>query len=98
MGWETSHRRYRLPYNWSQIRRAVLEEANWVCEIQMSDRCLGTASEVDHINRGDDHSRGNLRAACFRCHAKKSSQEGAAARRRKKDLAKRPPERHPGSC
>ena len=78
------------------IRRQVLRDDNWVCQIQMADRCLGNASEVDHIDRGDDHSRGNLQAACWRCHAKKSSMEGLEARRRKRELSKRPPERHPG--
>jgi 5-methylcytosine-specific restriction endonuclease McrA len=51
---------------------------------------------VDHINRGDDHSRGNLRAVCWRCHAKKSSMEGHARRRELRELRKRPRERHPG--
>lgn len=97
MGWETSRRRNRLPYNWDEIRRQVLQDAHWICEIRLEDRCLGTASEVDHVNRGDDHSRENLRAACHKCHAKKSSQEGVAARRRKRELNKRTPERHPGN-
>ena len=96
MGWETSRRRYRLPPNWADIRRAVLADDNWICQIQMADRCLGTASEVDHIRRGNDHSRENLTSLCRRCHAKKSSQEGVEARRKKKELNKRPQERHPG--
>ncbi|AXH48781.1 HNH endonuclease [Mycobacterium phage Steamy] len=96
MGWAGSDRRHRLPPGWEDIRLDVLNKAHWICEIQLEDRCVGTASEVDHIERGDDHSRSNLRAACHRCHAKKSSEEGIAARRNKKARGKRPPERHPG--
>ena len=96
MGWETSRRRFRLPDNWQDIRLAVLRDADWICEIRYADRCIGTATEVDHIKRGDDHSRENLAAVCFRCHAKKSSMEGLEARRSKKELRKRREERHPG--
>ncbi|QBP31111.1 HNH endonuclease [Mycobacterium phage Refuge] len=96
MGWAGSRRRQELPEDWEAIRLSVLQDAHWVCEIQLEDRCVGTASEVDHIERGNDHSRSNLRAACHRCHAKKSSDEGNAARRRNQARGKRPPERHPG--
>lgn len=96
MSWAGSRRRHALPDNWDQIRREVLQDSHWICEIQLEDRCLGTASEVDHIERGNDHSRSNLRSACHRCHAKKSSEEGIAARRNNQAWKKRPPERHPG--
>ncbi|WP_079868837.1 HNH endonuclease [Mycobacteroides abscessus] len=58
--------------------------------------CLVTASEVDHIVPGDDHSDGNLRAACRKCHAHKSSAEGNDRQRQLRALRKRPIERHPG--
>jgi 5-methylcytosine-specific restriction endonuclease McrA len=96
VGWETSRRRYRLPDNWNSIRLRVLAEDNWVCQIQFEGRCVGTASEVDHIVAGDDHSRSNLTSVCWKCHAKKSSMEGVAARRKKQRLGKRPQDRHPG--
>lgn len=96
MGWETSRRRHRLPENWHAIRMPVLRDAGFVCELRYEGVCVGTASEVDHINRGDDHSRSNLRAACWRCHAKKSSMEGHARKRELRELRKRKQERHPG--
>ena len=96
MGWETSRRRNRLPDNWKTLRNQVLRDDNWICQIQLEGRCVGTATEVDHVNPGDDHSRENLTSTCWRCHAKKSSMEGLAAKRKKRELNKRPPERHPG--
>ena len=96
MGWETSRRRYRLPPNWADIRRPVLQEAGYVCELKYPGLCRGVATEVDHIKHGDDHSRGNLRAVCSRCHAKKSSAEGNARQRELRALRKRPEGRHPG--
>ena len=74
----------------------VLRDADWICELRYEGICIGTASEVDHINRGDDHSRANLRAVCWRCHAKKSSMEGHARKRELRELRKRRSERHPG--
>ena len=74
----------------------VLQEADFVCELRIEGVCVGWATEVDHINRGDDHSRENLRAACRRCHAKKSSAEGHARKRELRELRKRRVERHPG--
>ncbi|QFG04480.1 HNH endonuclease [Mycobacterium phage Jeeves] len=96
MSWASSRRRYDLPPDWETIRLSVLRDADWICELRTEDVCLGTASEVDHINRGNDHSRSNLRAVCHRCHAKKSSAEGNARRRELRAQRKRPPERHPG--
>jgi 5-methylcytosine-specific restriction endonuclease McrA len=74
----------------------ALQDAGFVCELRYEGVCLGTASEVDHIERGDDHSRSNLRAVCFRCHAKKSSAEGVARKRELRELRNRQQERHPG--
>lgn len=97
MSWAGSQRRHRLPANWHlNYRLPVLNDADWICELRIDGVCVGTASEVDHINRGDDHSRSNLRAVCRRCHAKKSSAEGHARKRELRALRKRPQERHPG--
>jgi 5-methylcytosine-specific restriction endonuclease McrA len=96
VGWETSRRRQRLPENWHDIRLPVLRDADWICELQLEGVCRGTATDVDHIRRGDDHSRENLRAVCFRCHAKKSSMEGHARKKELSQLRKRRQERHPG--
>ena len=93
--WATSNRAARLPANWrTEIRPAVLARDGYQCQIQWDDGCEGTATEVDHIQRGDNHHPANLQSACHWCHARKSSAEGRAAQRRWS--SKRKPERHPG--
>ncbi|WP_195167778.1 HNH endonuclease [Mycobacteroides abscessus] len=94
-GWSGSSRNLRLPPNWGEIRRRILDRDNHLCQIE-SFGCLRAASDVDHIVRGDDHSDENLRAACSKCHARKSSAEGNDRQRQLRALRKRPPERHPG--
>ncbi len=88
--WAGSTRRARLPADWPARRRAVLTRDGFRCRIR-DDCCVVVASEVDHIEAGDNHELGNLQAACPPCHARKSSREGAAARPRRN----RPPEVHP---
>lgn len=95
MGWDSSGRRRELPPNWFRLRKQVLRECGGRCEMGI-DGCLGTATEVDHIRRGDDHSRGNLRGVCRRCHALKSSAEGNARSAQLRRLRSRPEGRHPG--
>ncbi|UVK64308.1 HNH endonuclease [Mycobacterium phage SydNat] len=94
--WLSSTRRQELPPNWEEIRQEVLNDADGVCEIRWPG-CLGWATDVDHIQRGNDHSRRNLRAACKSCHGKKSSAEGNARKRELRARRKRPQDRHPGS-
>ena len=92
-GWEGSDRRARLPANWAtEIVPVVLDGRP--CQIRWDEGCEVVATEVDHIQRGDDHRLSNLQPACTWCHARKSSAEGHAARRYYS--AKRRPERHPG--
>ncbi|QFG11612.1 HNH endonuclease [Mycobacterium phage BogosyJay] len=95
MSWADSDRRHNLPADWEQRRLQILVDADWRCEIKMAG-CTSVATDVDHIKRGNDHSYGNLRAACGWCHDRKSSAEGVARRRELKARRKRPPERHPG--
>lgn len=95
MGWFSSNRRGRLPGDWSSRRRAVLSRDGYVCQLALAG-CEGTASEVDHAVRGDDHSFGNLRAVCSECHKKKTSAEAQEARREKAARRFRPEARHPG--
>lgn len=75
-GWveRPSGRKARLPDDWSWRRGVVLADAGFVCAL-----CGGTATEVDHILRGDDHRFANLQALCGSCHRVKSAREGAAA-------------------
>lgn len=94
--WSSSNRRQELPPGWAKIRQSVINDAGGVCEIR-GPNCKGWATDVDHIKRGSDHSRRNLRAACSVCHQHKSSAEGNAARRKLKSQRKRPTERHPGT-
>lgn len=65
------------------------------CQIQ--DRnCSTYATEVDHIERRDNHTLDNLRGVCSACHAGKSSSEGNRVKARLRALRRRPVERHPG--
>jgi 5-methylcytosine-specific restriction endonuclease McrA len=90
VSWATSDRRSHLPKDWPRIRQRVLKRDGRVCRIAFPG-CAGAATEVDHVVRGDDHSEGNLQAACSPCHRTKSSREGAAAKPR----INRPAETHP---
>lgn len=91
--WANSDRRKRLPANWgSWIRPHVLRRDGYRCRLAFEGFCIGTATEVDHIRRGDDHAMTNLQAACTPCHRHKSAVEGRAAQQ----SPHRPPDKHPG--
>lgn len=99
--WEGSDRRSRLPKDWPKIRLRVLRRDGGQCTAltQAGARCDSSATDVDHIQPGDDHSLGNLRSLCSYHHRIKSSQEGAAAHNaRRRAIAKRfqRNEQHPG--
>lgn len=82
-----------------QQRLRILARDHYRCQLRMPDRCIGTASNADHIvavHLGGTSDDSNLQAACQPCHAKKSSMEGNAAMARKRDRLKLPTERHPG--
>lgn len=94
MPWDSSTRRARLPSDWATRRLRVLRRDGYACQHRddpHAPKCLAPASEVDHIERGDDHAEANLRAICTRHHKAKTQAEAIAAR-----LRRRPPERHPG--
>ncbi|WP_218020900.1 HNH endonuclease [Nocardia crassostreae] len=96
VNWSTSQRREHLPPDWPRLRSTILRRDGYRCRIG-GPCCLGTATDVDHIHRGNDHSLANLRAACRRCHARKSSAEGHIRRAELRARRYRPAERHPGS-
>ena len=73
--WEGSTRASRLPRDWSRRRAHVLAR-DPLCAICGE----AVSTEVDHIERGDDHSYANLRGVCGRCHMRKTQQEAADAR------------------
>jgi 5-methylcytosine-specific restriction enzyme A len=94
-GWQGSTRRTSLPPNWPQLCAAVLDRDSHRCTwIEDNRRCPAEATEVDHIQRGDDHRMVNLRALCAWHHGRKSSAEGNAARWAVRE--QRAPEAHPG--
>ncbi|GAA3136536.1 hypothetical protein GCM10010466_29190 [Planomonospora alba] len=70
IGWHTSNRRERLPGDWSRRRLIVLRRDNYTCYV-----CSGDATEVDHVDRGDNHSLANLAAICRECHKAKTLRE-----------------------
>lgn len=67
-----------------------------------------SASDTDHVNRGDDHRIENLRPICGTrcrqcadehrtpCHTVKSSREGGQAAQAARPKRARPAEAHPG--
>lgn len=95
-GWQGSNRRAELPPNWdTDIRPRILARDGYRCTWRTNyKRCRATATDVDHIKRGNDHSDANLRSLCDWHHKRKSSAEGNAARQRWS--IKRPAEKHPG--
>lgn len=95
-GWQGSDRGSRLPPDWPARRKRVLTRDGYRCthiRVDTDARCTAPATDVDHVNPGDDHAESNLTSLCGWHHDKKSGREGgtaSAARRR------RPPKKHPG--
>lgn len=91
-GWAGSTRRSRLPADWAARRRRVLIRDRGVCH-----RCgKRGATEVDHVEPGDDHRISNLAAIHTSCHRTKSASEGGKAASRDRPPRRRPTEQHPG--
>ena len=97
MAWQGSTRRSRLPSNWPVLRRRVLQRDGYLCQVRFSEGqlCGQPATDVDHIEPGDDHSLANLRALCGWCHARKSASEGGTAAALRRVRTDRPKQRHP---
>ncbi len=102
-GWAGSTRRERLPDDWPQRVTAVMQRDEYRCTHLRSDngrRCGARATDVDHLQRGDDHRLANLAAKCAFHHRRKTAGEGNAARtltqaeRRAREAGAR--EQHPG--
>jgi 5-methylcytosine-specific restriction enzyme A len=94
--WSSSDRKERLPANWTALRLRVLRRDRYECQWREDGvPCRHPANQVDHIERGDDHSLENLQALCQWHHARKSSAEGRAAQRPRASR-RRTEERHPG--
>lgn len=97
MAWDTSNRKAGLPSDWTTRRVRVLRRDSYKCQARdsLGVMCGAPANQVDHIERGNDHSLDNLQSLCRWHHARKSSAEGAAARR-PRPKQRRDPEPHPG--
>lgn len=104
MAWSEgpSERGARLPADWQRRRLDVLRRDSYACQAKDSHgvRCLEHANQVDHVERGDDHSLANLQALCEWHHKKKTAREGgdaaASAHRVRYASRFRPREAHPG--
>lgn len=94
----SSDRKKRLPPDWRALRALTLERCGGRCEVvkKSGKRCWDAATEVDHIEPGDNHALSNLRGICRWHHARKTSQEGARAQAEKRSILTRPAETHPG--
>lgn len=82
MAWEGSDRHDRLPRDWPAIRAHVLARDAHMCQhvrLDTGRACGLQATDVDHIERGDDHRPENLQALCGWHHRKKSGSEGGRA-------------------
>lgn len=89
MVWSTSRRKERLPDDWKKIRLEVFKVKGRRClVVDEQGQCSRTATDIDHIVAGDDHSIENLRPICSEHHRTKSSQEGWEALRKKKRIAR----------
>ncbi len=85
MAWEGSNRKSRLPADWSARRLRVLRRDSYRCQQRDARgmKCGAQASDVDHIEHGDNHAESNLQAMCRAHHAAKSALEGVEAKRLK---------------
>lgn len=73
--WAGSTRAARLPTNWKRTTKRILTRDHHRCYL-----CGAPATQVDHLEPGDNHDPANLAAICTTCHARKSSAEGRTAR------------------
>lgn len=98
-GWKLSEgketRKERLPSNWDALKVIVKARAGGRCQIIMRSgkRCHDPGTDVDHIQRGDNHDLANLQLICNWHHGQKTSREANAAKEPR--TSKHPGEKHP---
>jgi 5-methylcytosine-specific restriction enzyme A len=93
--WASSDRAARLPADWARRRARILRRDHHRCQIA-GPGCTRIATEVDHIDHGDNHDPANLQAVCSRCHRAKTQGEAAGAQSAARARSIRPREAHPG--
>ena len=78
-----SARAARLPKEWPIIRLRILRRDGGRCTaVDVGGvRCSAFATDVDHIERGDNHADSNLRSLCGGHHRAKTAREGNEAMR-----------------
>lgn len=97
MAWYGSTRASRLPHDWPDRRAATLHRDRHQCQAtEHHPDCDRTATDVDHIVPGDDHSLTNLQSLSEPCHRVKTATETAQRNEANAKLRKRP-EQHPGA-
>lgn len=95
--WHGSDRKSRLPVDWERLRKVVLQRCGMRCQwVEDGFRCHNTATDVDHIVAGDDHSLANLQGLCNPHHLIKTAKETNEARAKIKALGRLPEEPQPG--
>lgn len=56
---------------WSRVRRQILEQAAWTCQVRTPGVCTVAATQVDHViplsSGGSPYDEANLRASCAAC-------------------------------
>jgi 5-methylcytosine-specific restriction protein A len=108
--WSSSDRKASLPPDWEQRRRACLSAANSRCQARIDDgqgwewptpmwigpddRCIQTATDVDHRSSRENHN--DLQALCVAHHRQKTQRESAAGRAAVRKKLRLPTERPPG--
>ena len=93
--WRNSTRRAQLPPDWKARRLRVLDRDGWRCQHRDHPDgpiCAAPATDVDHIQRGNNHNEANLQSLCTPHHRTKTAQEGVTAR----PTRKRPAQPHHG--
>lgn len=98
--WQGSTRRATLGKDYFHNRAIVMRRDGHRCQIR-GPRCIGEATDCDHIGDRLDHRPENMRAACRPCHLERSAGQGGAAagqaRRARAASRFREPEPHPGT-
>lgn len=95
MAWKNQHNGRKII---EKIRQEVFERDGWQCQIRYDNRCVGIATQIDHIigyADGGTDDPSNLRASCAPCNAKRGSIQGHIAQGNQVK-AKRPRPTNPG--